>query len=181
MTDKALVVFTGKSRETLMSEGGTAHWVLNPAIVRNFDYVICVRHANPPYDPGPGSRPEPHGAAFLVAKIADLQVTGHDKDRDRYRVMFESVADVLVPNFWDGSRNPVRYMPLTDINARGIDFDKLDFKAVDPVEGSASDTGAIVPTNPQTAISPIGIADAKAGLAAMFGVPVEAIEITIKG
>lgn len=177
MSDKALVVLTGKSRETLMSEGGTAHWVLNPAVVRGFDYVICVRHANPPYDPGPGARPEPHGAAFLVAKIADLQLTGHDKERDRYRVMFEAVSDVLVEDFWDGSRNPVRYMPLADVAARGIDLDALDFNpvtppAVTPPLGTDDDAGGA---------TPLTIADAKQGLAAMFGVPVEAIEITIKG
>lgn len=177
MSDKALVVLTGKSRETLMSEGGTAHWVLNPAVVRGFDYVICVRHANPPYDPGPGARPEPHGAAFLVAKIADLQLTGHDKERDRYRVMFDAVADVLVEDFWDGSRNPVRYMPLTDVKARGIDLDALNFEAaappkVTPPAGDGEEAGGA---------TPLTIADAKIGLAAMFGVAVEAIEITIKG
>lgn len=173
MADKALVVLTGKSRERLMEEGGTSHWALRPAMVRNFEYVICARHAHPPYDPGHGARPEPHGAAFLVAKIADVQFTYRDKDRDRFMVTFSEVAEVLVPNFWDGSRNPVRYMDVSDIKARGIDFDALEFHPFEPAEvgGEATDEG----------VTPLTILAAKQGLAANFGVPVEAIEITIKG
>src|SRR4051812_44741689 len=109
MSDKVLVVLTGKSLQTLLEEGATRDWVLTPRLVRGFEYVICVRHANPPGDPGPGARPEPHGAAFLVAKIADVQLTYCENGRDRFRVTFESIAELPspVPNFWDGSRNPV--------------------------------------------------------------------------
>lgn len=173
MTDKALVVLTGKSKDRLMKEGGTSDWALRPAVVRNFKYVVCVRHANPPYDPGPGARPEPHGAAFLVGKIADVQFTYRERDRDRFLVTFSEIADVLVPDFWDGSRNPVRYMDVSDIKARGIDFDTLDFKPFTPPEVNEEET--------DEGAAPLTIQAAKAGLAAMFGVPPDAIEIVIKG
>jgi hypothetical protein len=174
VADKALVVLTGKSRDRLFKEGGTSDWALRPAVVRNFEYVVCVRHANPPYDPGLGARPEPHGAAFLVAKIADVVFTYRDKDRDRFLVTFESFADVLVPDFWDGSRNPVRYMEVSEIKARGIDFDALDFQPFTPAEVAEEEDDS-------EGVAPLSMMAAKAGLSAMFGVPVENIEITIKG
>ncbi len=178
MTDKVLVVLTGKSRERLLKEGGTSEWVLNPAVVRGFTYVVCVRHAHPPYDPGPGARPEPHGAAFLVGKISDLVLMGNDKGRDRYLVKFDEIADVLVPDFWDGSRNPVRYVDMADIRARGIDVDALVFSPILEPKPAATET---LTTGDLPAVAPLSIAAAKEGLAAMFGVPVESIEITIKG
>jgi hypothetical protein len=175
---KVLVELTGKSRDRLMMDGGTSEWVLNPAVVRGFDYVVCVRHANPPYDPGAGARPEPHGAAFLVGKIADLELTSHDKGRDRYLVKFSAVADVLVRDFWDGSRNPVRYMDAADVAARGIDFDALDFE---PFGGAPASSVGLRPASEASCVAPLSILEAKEGLAAKFGVPVEMIEITIKG
>jgi len=171
MTEKALVVLTGKSRQRLLDEGGTSDWALKPAVVRNFEYVVCVRHANPPYDPGPGARPEPHGAAFLVAKIADVQFTYRDKERDRFIVTFSAIADVLVPDFWDGSRNPVRYMDVSDIKSRGIDFSALKFNPFDPSRTTDAAAG----------VEPLTILAAKYGLAAKFGVSIDAIEIIIKG
>ena len=177
MADKALVVLTGKSRERLFKEGGTSDWHLRPSVVRGFDYVVCVRHANPPYDPGPGARPEPHGAAFLVAKIADVVFTYSNEGRDRFLVTFEAVSDVLVPNFWDGSRNPVRYMPVADIKARGLDLESLVFTPFAPPEVDEEDEGE----GQAEGVEPLSIIAAKAGLSAMFGVPVGNIEITIKG
>jgi hypothetical protein len=176
---KVLVVLTGRSRERLLREGGTSEWVLNPAVVRGFTYVVCVRHAHPPYDPGPGARPEPHGAAFLVGKISDLVLMdNNDGGRDRYLVKFDEIADVLIPDFWDGSRNPVRYVDMADIRRRGLDVDALAFS---PVLESAPTAVETVTTADASAVAPLSIAAAKEGLAAMFGVPVEAIEITIKG
>jgi hypothetical protein len=165
---QVLAVLTGKPKERLHDEGGTADWLLNPAVVRGMKHVVCVRHGHPPYDPGPGDRSEPHGAAFLVAEIADLVFTKTEKGRDRYMVTFAGVADVLVPDFWDGSRNPVRYMDADEVKARGIDIDALEFE---PFDAPAPKTGA----------SPLTIAEAKLGLSVAFGVPVDAIEITIRG
>jgi len=174
MSDKVLAVLTGKSRERLLKEGGTSDWVLTPGKVRNFKHVVCVRHGHPPYDPGPGSRPEPHGAAFLVATIADVKFTYTDEDsgRDRYLVTFGSIVDVLAPNFWDGSRSPVRYLDVSEVKARGIDLETLNFlpfEAPRPVEAKPEGVEALT------------IMQAKQGLSAMFGVPTEAIEITIRG
>ncbi|MDB5407739.1 MAG: hypothetical protein JWL84_2651 [Rhodospirillales bacterium] len=174
MGEKALVVLTGKSRERLRNEGGTCDWALRPAMVRNFKHVICTRHANPPYDPGPGARPEPHGAAFLVAKIADVQFTYRQNDRDRFLVTFETIADVIVPDFWDGSRNPVRYMDVSEVKTRGIDFAALEFKPFVPAEAARPDGN-------EADVIPLTILAAKRGLAANFGVPIEAIDITIRG
>ena len=170
MSEKAFVVMTGKSRDLLLQDGGTSSWVLTPAQVRNFKYAVCVRHANPPYDPGPGARPEPHGAAFLVGKISDVQFTYVENGRDRYIVLFDAFADVLVEDFWDGSRNPVRYMDVAEIERRGISFDKLDWQPM-----PADESGL-----PTCSNDPLTIAAAKAGLSKTFGVSEDAIEIVIR-
>lgn len=164
-SDKALVVLTGKPKQRLFSEGGTSHWALTPATVRSFEYVVCVRHGSPDYDPGPGARPEAHGEAFLVGKIADVVFTYRENDRDRYMVTFSEIAEVSVPDFWDHSRNPVRYMDVSEIKTRGIDFDKLQFKPFAP---------------PATAATPMTIPAAKEALSAALGVPVDRIEIIIR-
>ena len=174
---KALVVLTGKSRERLLRNGGTSSWVLDPAIVRNFEFVVCVRHGHPPYDPGPGARPEPHGAAFLVAKISDLKVIDHYKGRDRYLVTFGAVAEVLIPNFWDGSRNPVRYIEVDEIKARGLDFETLEFEpfASIEVDNTEEEQGN------EADVVPLTISEAKLALAANYKLPPDQIEITIRG
>jgi hypothetical protein len=104
------------------------------------------------------------------------QLVRADKGRDRYLVKFAAVADVLVPDFWDGSRNPVRYMDAADVKARGLDFDALDFE---PCGGAPA--ARPKPTPEAGGVAPLSILEAKEGLAARLGVPVDMIEITIKG
>lgn len=172
MADKVLAVLTGKPKERLLAEGGTADWLLRPEVVRGMKHLVCVRHGHPPYDPGPGDRSEPHGTAFLVAEIADIVFTKNEKGRDRYMVTFASVADVLVPDFWDGSRNPVRYMDASEVKEKGLDLDALEFEPFAAPSPKLKTEGH--------GVSPLTIANAKLGLSAAFGVPVEAIEITIR-
>ncbi len=178
MSDKVLMVFTGKSRDRIIEEGGTSSWVLKPEVVRQFRYAVCTRNELRAEElSGANMGSEPHGSAFLVGRISGVKKVGERNGRDRYLVTFDAVAEVNVPDVWDGSRNPVRYIDAVEIEAKGIVFGDLAFKPLAP------------PTHPATALSPevpsvakpMTIAQAKAGLAATFGVPEGAIEIIIKG
>jgi hypothetical protein len=196
MGKKVLAVFTGKSEQTIREDGGSGDWAIRPSAVREVGYVVCVRHANPPYDPGPGPRPEQHGEAFLVGKVADLKFSYHHHGRDRFVVMFSEIAKVSgVTGFWDGSRVPTRYMDEEEAKKRGVDFDALDFEPVTH-EGSkdgpedkkeSAEVAPLAVTNAEQEVAanlgvvPLTMLDAKKGLAATFHVPVEDIEIIIRG
>ena len=179
--DKALVVMTGKSRQQILEEGGTGDWTLRPSVVRGFQYAICVRNSYPNFEPAPGDRSEPHRAAFLVGKILSVQDVFRANERDRFRVMFSGFAEVLVEDFWDHSRNPVRYMELNEVLRRGIDFDALIFKPMPSPKPDAAETLAEPATAMAASVTPLTLQAAKQGLAATFGVSTDAIEIIIKG
>jgi hypothetical protein len=185
---KALVVFTRKKKEFLIEQGATAAWWLTPAKVRQMKYVICTRNnVGDASDPHPGPGPEPRGSAFLVGRISNVEYMYTDKRRERFRVHFDAYAEVSVPSFWDGSRNPVRYMEVSEVEQRGINFDTLDFIPVTPgaqSEYSARERTAdeVKPGEPRPKVMPtaLTLSQAKAGLATHFNVPIESIEIIIR-
>jgi hypothetical protein len=106
-----------------------------------------------------------------VGKIRD--VVSAPNSEGRYLIQFSEYAQVNIPDAWKGDRNPVKYTSLEEI---GIDPTSLKWEPMPaPVEPATS--GVIAPT----AVAPLTMADAKNGLALTFGVPPEAIEITIRG
>ncbi|MEI8697247.1 MULTISPECIES: hypothetical protein [unclassified Mesorhizobium] len=95
-------------------------------------------------------------------------------------LQFSEYAEVAIPNTWGkGWRNPVRYTTLEDL---GIDVNGLVFQPMpEPTPGSevgTAQSGAASEEGGQPL--KLTIAEAKEGLSAMFGVPVEAVEITIR-
>jgi hypothetical protein len=176
MNDRALVVFTAKSREDIVNKGGTGDWVLTPSTVRQMKFALCTRNSSPVEDPGPGSPgPEPHGSGFLAGRISGVRQVGQHNGRNRYLVEFDAVADVDIPDVWEW-RNPVRYMDLDELKGRGVDFSTMTFRPLtkaDASPGGHDQAG--------DGVAPLTIAQAKAGLSASFAVPVDSIEITIKG
>jgi hypothetical protein len=66
MSDSALVVFTSRGFTTILNEGGSQAWVLDPRRARNCAYLVCTQNR---HDREWGSPEDPHGAAFLVGKI----------------------------------------------------------------------------------------------------------------
>jgi hypothetical protein len=176
--NKAIAVLTFKSREHILSVGGTCSWALNRAHARNYEFAVCTRNANTRAAEGP----EKHGAAFLIGRIVDVVTS--PENPDRWLLQFSEYAEVAVPDTWGkGWRNPVRYTTLEDL---GIKLDELVFKpmpehAALALSESAPgfDRGTDVPDEDDQTLK-LTIAEAKEGLSAMFGVPVEAIEITIR-
>jgi hypothetical protein len=159
----AIAVFTGKPLEMLLAHGGSGPWVGAEERVKQQEYLVCIRKARP------GT--EGHGNAFLVGKISAVRKHGFDR-RGQKRWFFE-ISEFAAPSHqgqWQW-RNPVRYTTLEEL---GIELKKLKFKPAPPATLSPpiSESGS--------SVKPLTIAEAKAGLAAKFGVSPDAIEIHIK-
>jgi hypothetical protein len=178
MSHEAIMVFTGRSPNRILKEGGSQAWVLNPRRARECEYLVCTQnqHAGKWADPT-----EPHGGAFLVGKISGLSLSKEPKespeDPDRYLIQISEFTRVNIPKAWDGSRNPVRYVTL---EAKGIDPSALAFELM-PESAPREPQGENHAKEADHSVPPLSIADAKHGLAAFFGVSPDAVEITIHG
>ena len=164
MPHSAIAVFTSKSLETLLAHGGSGPWVGAEQRVQQQEFLVCVRKERP------GA--ESHGGAFLVGKISAVRKHGFDR-RGQQRWFFE-ISEFAIPSHrgrWEW-RNPVRYTTLEEL---GIELKKLKFKPAPPP------TQSIPTPDAAASVKPLTIAEAKAGLAAKFGVSTDAIDIHIKG
>ncbi len=174
MSDKAVVLFTAKSVERILQEGGTSSWRMDRNNARQCDYAVCTRNAHADWVEGN----EPHHSAFLLGKIRDVvpcapTPENNESPKDRYLIQFSEFARVNIANVWKGDRNPVRYATLGELC---IDPSKLKWERMPDSEVSGTGT----PTS-RTKSTPLTMAQAKKGLALTFGVTPEAIEITIRG
>ena len=182
MSKEVVVVFTARSIERILAEGGTSAWRLDPSRARRCEYVICTRNSNAKWDQGDWANgPEPHHTAFVVGRIqrvvpAIAPPENGESPENRYMIQFSEFARLNVPGIWKGDRNPVKYMLLDNLD---IDFSKLEWKAMP----ERDETAAVVEHLPVSgaAAGALTIPEAKKGLALTFNVPPEAIEITIRG
>lgn len=152
-------VFTSKSVETILADGGSQSWALDRSRAARCDYLVACRNAH-----GDPEGPEPHRQAFLVGKVSDV-VASTESD-GRFKILISEFAKVGWDDGWEeGRRNPVAYFKDDDFvgsNGRPIDFKALAFQKLD-----ATPRG-------------LTIAEAKAGLAVTFNIPESAIEVTIR-
>lgn len=169
----AIMVFTSKSPEQIVELGGSGHWNLTPSRVAKMRYVVCTFCDTPQEDTFEAVKGRgPRGEAFFIGKISGLRPSYVENGRQRYVIEFSEYALVSVPDLWDGSRNPVRYIDEEWFAGKGIDFQNLDFKAMPtPAE----------PPEPKRSVKPLTIVEAKEGLAVHFDVPIDQIQITISG
>ena len=172
--DEAIVVFTARSPERIISEGGSQAWVLNPARAKLCKWLVCTQNRrNPDYEFSDAT--EPHDAAFLVGKISGIKPSSEESAGDRWIIRIGEAARIDKPEVWKHWRNPVRYMSLAEL---GIELEGLDFQ---PVVAAVMQP----PIKPEEAAhwppATLTIPEAKKALAATFGVRPEAVEITIRG
>jgi hypothetical protein len=165
MANNVAVVFTFKSTERLLGEGGTSSWRLRRSNARACEFAVCTRNARDSRTEGP----EPHQSAFMVGKVKDVVPTPDRKGR--FLIQFSEYALVNVADVWKGDRNPIRYAEsLQDL---GIDPSTLKWKPM-PAQPTATTPTPAAPKG-------LTIPEAKQGLSVTFGVPPEAIDITIRG
>lgn len=171
MSHDAIALFTRKSVETILDDGGTQSWVLDRANARHCRYVVLCRNTHSERSEGD----EPHGAGFMIGRIAD--VVPSTENPERWKILFSEYSVVSMPSLWGGWRNPVRYTTMEDL---GIDPNSLDFRPM-PENGPGEGDQARGSTAAPRRAGPLSFAEARKALAVTFGVSPEAIEITIRG
>ncbi|WP_127075993.1 hypothetical protein [Rhodomicrobium lacus] len=168
----AVVVFTARSPDRIINEGGSQAWVLNPARAKLARWLVCTQNRhNPNYEFSDAT--EPHGAAFLVGRISGVRRSPEEGSEDRWIIEIGEFALVSVPDVWKHWRNPVRYMSIKELS---IDVKSLSFEPMPKVSEATA-----VPPVAAKASGALTIAEAKKGIALTFGVHPDAVEITIRG
>ena len=176
--EQAVVLFTAKSVETLLKEGGTSAWRLDRNHARRCKYAVCTRNAYADWV----QDTEDHHSAFLVGKIRDVIPCPPSPENeragdDRYIILFSEFAKVNIPNVWKGDRNPVKYGSVDEL---GIDFSALKWEPM-PEEGKTREASPGSRPAQRADVGPLTMAEAKKGLSLTFSVPPDSIEITIRG
>lgn len=174
-TEDTIVVFTARSPERIVNEGGSQAWVLNAARAKNCAWLVCTQNRHNP-DHEFSDATEPHGTAFLLGKVSGIRQTNEvSKDgKQRWLIAISAFARIDVQDAWDHGRNPVRYTSLEElgVNPSKVKFEPMPQEIMPPTRASKASTSAV---------SMLTIAEAKKALAATFGVRPDAVEITIKG
>jgi hypothetical protein len=173
--EDAILVFTARSPERIVREGGSQAWVLNAARAKNCTWLVCTQNRHNP-DHEFSDATEPHGTAFLLGRVSGIRETSEEsKDgKQRWLVSISEFARVNVPDAWDHGRNPVRY---TSLEKLGIDPVTARFQPMPPGDAPPSSTMKLAGPTAGT----LTIAEAKKALAATFGVKPDSVEITIRG
>lgn len=172
-TEDTIVVFTARSPERIVREGGSQAWVLNPARTKQCTWLVCTQNRHNP-DHEFSDATEPHGTGFLLGRISGVRKS--EDGGDRWIILISEFARINVPNAWDHGRNPVRY---TSLNELGINLEEVTFQPMPP--GDEPPPSVEQPAPGVTPGAVLTIAEAKRQLAATFGVKPEAVEITIRG
>lgn len=167
-----IVVFTARSPDRIIREGGSQAWVLNPARAKRAKWLVCTQNRHHP-DHEFSDATEPHGTAFLIGKISGIVPSLETPDR--WMIDISEFARISMPSIWHG-RNPVRYTHLQEVvfaDIRSLKFEPMPQRdAAKPIEQRAE---------PASSPHALTIAEAKKALALTFGVKPEAVEITIRG
>lgn len=186
MSREVIVLFTAKSTDQIVAEGGSSAWRLDRNRARLCEFAVCSRNAHAgwgtPNKAGWIEGTEPHHTAFLIGKIRDVvpceaTLDNAKSSEQRYIIQFSEFATLDIPNVWRGDRNPVKYMSLDEL---GIDPSTLEWKFMQRPISEKKQVGQVAPVN-KIGVTPLTMSEAKKGLALTFNVPPEAIEITIRG
>jgi hypothetical protein len=173
--EDTIVVFTARSPDRIVREGGSQAWVLNPARAKQCAWLVCTQNRHNP-DHEFSDATEPHRCGFLVGKISAVRKAPEDGNAgDRWQIAISQFARINVPDAWDHGRNPVRY---TSLQALGINLEEIDFQEMPQGSDAPAHIGQLAAGSTEPLLT---IAEAKKALAATFGVKPEAVEITIRG
>jgi hypothetical protein len=169
---ESLVVFTGKSVESILRDGGTNWWRVDRNRARSCEFVLCTRNTKAEWSEGH----EDHHSGFLVGRVSGVIPETNAPGEDRFQIQFSEYARVNIPDAWKGDRNPVKYVP--SLEEYGVNLVELDWEPTPP---PSANRGAQPDERPPDDAAALTIAEAKRRLALTFGVLPDAIEITIRG
>jgi len=183
MTEEAIVVFTARSPQRIVREGGSQSWVLNAARAKQAAWLVCTQNRHN-RDHEFSDATQEHGAAFLIGKVSGVVKSKEESadGKQRWRVTISEYALIDIRDFWGHERNPVRYMSRSELEGKGINLSALKFQPMVTREDATNTAATVLASAAQPQRNaPLTIAEAREGLAATFGVRPEAIEITIRG
>jgi hypothetical protein len=184
---QAAVVFTFKSIERILTDGGTQSWRMNRAHMGTFGHVITCRNQS-----AEAEGPEPHGSAFLIGKVRDIVpstephaiVETQQTGKQRYLIrMTEAALIPDRPGIWQWGRWP---MHIDTLAALGIDPNDYVFKPLEELLSNIKKTSPASAPGLPPAAAGFGsgwrerIDRAKVSLAADLGVDPGALEITVR-
>lgn len=189
--EESILVFTYKNTNTLLHFAGSQSWVLNEKRAKKAKYLVCARNCHNSLS----EETVGHGTGFFVGKICGLRPAFTNQEHNRWMIEFDEYAEINVSGIWQGWRNPVVYMPTSEID---IDFEELNFKPVperdldfikshieyeDKFEGRLSSTEEVREAIENNRLSENGISiqDAKELLSMRYDVEADNIEIILKG
>ena len=189
--EESMLVFTYKDQNSLLKFNGSQSWALNPGRAKKCKYVICVNNAKSPLSQNSQS----HSNVFLVGRISNISRAIGTKLNNRWIIEFDEYAEINIPNMWEGWRNPVTYKKTVEI---GIDYNNLEWRKVPPRDeefikqhmamenrffGETENISNAERSQEEKSATPttLSIEEAKIGLSNKYDVPIENIEIILKG
>ena len=116
----AIVTFTARPMEWILSDQGSRDWRLDADRARQCEYLVCTQNRR---NADFGAPTAPHGAAFLIGRISDVVVS--PERHDRWLIKISEYVACNLPNIWGKSghlRYPVWYTTLEEL---GIDLNTL--------------------------------------------------------
>ena len=185
---QTVVVFTFKDLDTILKFNGSSSWKLNRKRAINCKYIIVTKNSMHPLS----NNSTNHGMAFMVGKVSNIIKAFEKRDDTRWLIEFDEYAEISIPNFWTGNRNPVIYKNTDEL---GINFEELDFKPIPPrdmdfIKKHEEETNKFFLKDEinisEEIIAPkvkegISIADAKKQLSIFYDIEEDNIEIILKG
>ena len=122
MAHPAIVVFTAKPLEEIVRERASRDWRLDPTRARQAEFLVCTQNQ---HNQGFGAPAAPHGAAFLIGRIASVEPSWERPGRWAITISGYIALNPPISGIWGKSGNlryPVRYTTLEQL---GINLDQL--------------------------------------------------------
>jgi hypothetical protein len=196
---ESIHVFTHRSVEFLTKLGGSTSWILDPIRAQNCEYLICSRNNNNGLAESDGID---HKSAFLIGRVSNVVPSLNiPRDENRFMVEFSEFALITLDNFWQGERNPIVYLDTWSLLTDGyLDFSTLNWQKVpernleyvqsyfaienafyEQRESNISHSKKRKAEVKNSSVEGMSIVDAKKELSKFYSLPLENIEIILKG
>jgi len=196
---ESIHVFTHRSVEFLTKLGGSTSWILDPIRAQNCEYLICSRNNNNGLAESDGID---HKSAFLIGRVSNVVPSLNiPRDENRFMVEFSEFALITLDNFWQGERNPIVYLDTWSLLTDGyLDFSTLNWQKVpernleyvqsyfaienafyEQRESNMSHSKKRKAEVKNSSVEGMSIVDAKKELSKFYSLPLENIEIILKG
>ena len=143
-----------------------------------------------------------HKSAFLIGRVSNVVPSLNiPRDENRFMVEFSEFALITLDNFWQGERNPIVYLDTWSLLTDGyLDFSTLNWQKVpernleyvqsyfanenafyEQRESNVSHSKKRKAEVKNSSVEGMSIVDAKKELSKFYSLPLENIEIILKG